>query len=233
MPSIDEVAGQVATAGVPVLFLDTCILLDIIRSPNRCLRNYAMQAWELLRLASLTPPACLIVVSSYVPGEWNTNVEEVTEEVAKHFGKMKEHASHFHDACEVLGIAVGFGRADYAQPKLHERLRDLSKQLLDAAICLNRDAESRERAFHRVESKTAPSRKGGGLVDCAIIEECLTVCRGSRVAGFTRKCVFCTSNTADYCEVGGRLHPALDLEFIACGLTFAKNLSGAVNQVTH
>ena len=50
MPSIDEVAEQITAAAVPVLLLDTCILLDIIRSTHRCLQNYAARALELLRL---------------------------------------------------------------------------------------------------------------------------------------------------------------------------------------
>jgi hypothetical protein len=90
MPSVDEVAGRITATGVPALFLDTCILLDIIRSTHRCLPDYAAQASELLKLAS-----------------------------------------------------------------------------------------------------------------------------------------------ADYCEIGGRLHPALDSEFIACDLTFTTNLPWAVHEITH
>jgi hypothetical protein len=235
MPSIDDAAVQIAASGVPVLFLDTCILLDIIRTANRCLPNYTARALELSGLISAAPPACLVVVSSIVPHEWNANVQKVTDENARHFEKLEEHSLHFHDACLALGIALPFGRASYSQWGLAERLRDLSKQLLDRAICLDADAdaESRSRAVERVIRRLPPSRKSGEVKDSAIIEEYMAVCRRSRTHGFARKCVYCSSNTEDYCEAGGRLHPALDAEFIACGLTFTTNLPWAIHKITH
>jgi hypothetical protein len=177
MPSVDEVAEQIATAGVPSLFLDTCILLDIIRSTLRGLPNYAARASELLKLASATPPACLIVVSSIVPHEWSTNAQGVTGEVDRHLNEMEEYSSHFHDACQALGISLPFGRAGYAHSGLAERLRDLSRQILDGAICLDADHGSRARAVERVIFNLAPSHKRGEVKDCAIIEEYLAVCR--------------------------------------------------------
>jgi hypothetical protein len=233
MPSVDEVAGQIVLGCVPVLFLDTCILLDIIRSTHRCLPNHASQASELLKLASQKPPACLVVVSSIVSHEWNTNAQGVTDEVIRHLSEMEEHAAHFHDACQALGIGLPFGRANYAHWGLAEGLRDLSKQILDGAIHLDADNESRSRAVERVINNRPPSRKRGEVKDCAIIEEYLAVCRGSRAAGFAGKQVFGSSNTGDYCEAAGRPHPLLEAEFALCSLIFTANLPWAVHEITH
>ncbi len=235
MPSIAEAAGQIASADVPVLFLDTCILLDIIRSPNRCLKNCVMTASELLRLASLTLPACLIVISSIVPREWNTQVQKVTDEIVKHCKTMEEHATHSHDACEALGIAVGFGRADYAQWGLPEKLRDLSEQLLDWAIRLDEDLESMNRSAKRFRDKRPPAQKGGDDNDCAVLEEYLAVCQKLHSSAFMRRRVFCTSNTNDYCEPvpGKPLRLMLASELDACGLTFTADLPWAVYEITH
>jgi hypothetical protein len=233
MPSIDEVASQIVTADVPALFVDTCILLDIIRSTYRCLQDYAARASELLKLASDTPPACLVVVSSIVPHEWNANNQKVTGEIVRHFQKMEEHSSHFHDACQALGLALPFGRASYAQWALAERLRDLSRQILDRAIHLDADNESRARAVERVVKKTPPSQESGQVKDSTIIEEYLGVCQSLQAAGLVRKRVFCTSNTNDYCEAGKGLHPVLACEFAACGLRFPANLPWAVHEITH
>jgi hypothetical protein len=233
MPSIDAVAGQIAGAGMPVLFVDTCILLDIIRSTDRCLPHYAARATELLRLVTASPPSCFLVISSIIPREWNTHSQEVTDEVNRHLTKMQEQSSHFHDACQVLSITRGFGRAGYASSGLAEKLRDLSRQLLDSALCLDEDDSSRVRAVGRVVNNTPPSRKGGEVKDCAIIEECLAVCQRLHAAGFGRKRVFCTSNTDDYCETGKILHPSLALEFATVGLSFTTNLPWALREVTH
>jgi hypothetical protein len=233
MPSLDEIVGQIVKADVPVLFLDTCILLDIIRSTHRCSPDYADRASELLRLASISPPGCLVVVSSLVPHEWSDNVQKVTKEIARHLEKMEEHSSHFHDACQALGIAVPFGRAGYSRWGVPERLRDLSEQLLGTAIGLDADLGCRLRAFERVVHKIPPSQGKGEVNGSAILEEYLAVCQRLQAAGFTRKRVFCTSNTSDYCEATAQPHPVLKTEFDACDLTFTTNLPWAVDEITH
>ncbi len=233
MPSIDEVAARIMNADVPALFLDTCILLDIIQLTHRGLPRYAARASEVLRLASLAPPNCLVVVSSIIPHEWDDNADKVTEVIVGHFEKMEEHSSHFHDACEALAIALPFGRARYAQIGVAGRLRDLSKQLLDKAVWIDVDTGCRLRAFERVVDKRPPSEKSGEVKDSAIVEQYLAVCRRLQAAGFARKRVFCTSNTADYCEASAQPHPALKAEFDACGLAFTTNLPWAVHEITH
>ncbi len=35
MPSIADIVAQIQAGGLPVLFADTCILLDVIRAPLR------------------------------------------------------------------------------------------------------------------------------------------------------------------------------------------------------
>ena len=233
MPSVDEIAGQITGANVPVLFVDTCILLDIIRSTNRCLPNYARQALELLKLISSTPAPCLLVISSIVPTEWDENAAEVTVEVTRHLAKMEEQSSHFHDACEALDVPVGFGRASYARLGLAGKLRDLSHKILSNALCLGVDDESRSRAVARVIGRIPPSKKNGEVKDCAIIEEYLAVCRHLNLSDFGKRRIFCTSNTSDYCEAGKGLHSTLASDFVSCGLSFTTNLPWAVHELTH
>jgi hypothetical protein len=233
MPSVDEVAGQIATAGVPALFLDTCILLDVIRSTLRCLSNYAALTLELLKLISASPPACMVVVSSIVPHEWNANAQTVTDEIVRHLKKLEEHSSHFHDACQALGIALPSGRISYSQTGLAERLHDLSRQILDRALALDPDDASRLRAVTRVVYKAPPAQKSSEVKDCALLEEYLAVCRRLQAAGCAGKRVFCTSNTADYCLPTGKPHPTLEAELAACGLIFTANLPWALHELTH
>ena len=58
-----------STAGVPVLFLDTCILLDVMRAPLRPLElsGCVEAAQELLQLALLPPARCTMVVGVCSP----------------------------------------------------------------------------------------------------------------------------------------------------------------------
>jgi hypothetical protein len=120
----------------------------------------------------------------------------------------------------------------YAQLGVAGRLRDLSRQLLDKAVCLDADAGCRLRAFERVVDKRPPSEKSGEVKDSAIIEEYPGVCQRLQAAGFARERVFCTSNTSDYCAASAQPHPDLKAEFDACGLTFTTNLPWAVHEIT-
>ena len=72
MPSIADVVTRIQAAGVPVLFADTCILLDVIRAPLRPadLQGCIEAAQELLQLLTFPPVRCTLVVASFVPREW-------------------------------------------------------------------------------------------------------------------------------------------------------------------
>ena len=59
-------------ADLPVLFLDTCSIVDPIRTPLRPeeLRGCIEAAQELLRLVATAPARCTPVIASFVHGEW-------------------------------------------------------------------------------------------------------------------------------------------------------------------
>ncbi len=166
-----------------------------------------------------------------VPTEWSDNAPIVKDEVQSHLTKIQNQALHFHDACATLGITLTFGRPFYDGVRLAESLYDLSKTLLDSSIHLDRDAGCDSRGVGRVAAKKPPSKQGGEVKDCVIVEECLELTRQLRANGFARKCAFCTSNMEDYGGPGGGLHPSLAAEFAAVSLTFTANLLWAVHEI--
>ena len=177
-------------------------LLDIIRSTYRCLPNYAARASELWRLAIKSPPACLVVVSSIIPHEWNDNVQIVTNEIVRHFDEDGRAFVAFPRCLPRTGHCDTFGRSSYAQLGLAEALRDLSMRILDRSRSSRRRRWKSVQGRDRVIRKIPPSQHSREVKDSAIIEEYLAVCQQLQAAGFARKRVFCTSNTADYCDAG-------------------------------
>jgi hypothetical protein len=228
MPSIAEAEAQVRAADRPVLFLDTCVLIDIIRATLRCLgTNYVQRAIELRGFLTGAPPSCTLVVASMVQTEWHNNAPNTREDVRSHLIKIQTQAQHFHDACGVLGLGLGYGLPAYPAGNLHDRLFDLSAQILGLAICLDPDGGCATRAIGRVLANLPPSRQGGEMKDCVIVEEYLELTRQLRANGFARKCVFCTSNTND----SGAPDPRLAADFAAVNLIFTTNLPWAVHEI--
>jgi len=232
MPTITAVADQLVAADLPVLFVDTCILLDVIRSIKRRFPQCAAQARALHSAVTVAPRRCVLVVSHLVQHEWGVHQQELLEEATRHLVEMEDQSGHFHDACSVFGIAPGFGRANYAGHAVAAQLHDLSRQLIDSGIVVGPDNECSGRAMHRVTYNIPPSKRGGEAKDCTILEQYLAVCGRLQAAGFARRRVFCSSNTNDYGEAGG-LHPQLAPDFAAVGLRFTTNLPWGFHEVTH
>jgi hypothetical protein len=232
MPSIAAAEAQLRADNRPVLFLDTCILLDAIRATYRCLGSgYVQRAVELRTLLTSNPPQCALVVASIVPTEWSDYAPKVRDEVRSHLMKIQDQAVHFHDACATLGIPLTFGRPFYPGVGLADGLYDLSKSLLDGSIRLDRDSGCESRGVGRVVAKKPPSKQGGEVKDCVIVEECLELTRQLRANGFARKCVFSTSNMNDYGGPGGGLHPILAAEFAMVSLAFTADLPWAIHEL--
>lgn len=232
MPSIADTAARVAAAGVPVLFLDTCSILDVIRAPVRGLAGCVEAALELLGMATAAVPLCQLVVGSFVPKEWDDHDEAVLGELTRHLKRVDEQSDQLQTLCGHLGLGMSPTRPDYATSGLDIRLHDHSRQLLRAAVALDQDPDTNARAFERVAvSPRRPCHKGGELKDCTIFEECLEVCRRLRVVSFGRKMVFCTSNINDYCTPGTKPHPDVAADCAAVGLTFTTSLPWALSEV--
>jgi hypothetical protein len=77
VPSIVAAEAQLRVDDRPVLLLDTCILLDIIRATMRCLGTSLVQrADQLHALLTSAPPGCSLVVASVVLPNGTTTLQE-------------------------------------------------------------------------------------------------------------------------------------------------------------
>ncbi len=233
MPSIADIVARIRAADLPVLFADTCSLVDVIRVPLRLdqLQRCIEGAQDLLQLATSPPTRCTLVIASFVRNEWLTHAGTEADNLRKHLAQVDEESDRLHSFCGLMGIAPPFQPSGYRLLPLADRLHDLSRQLLDCALQLDPDQDCIIRAHGRASTYVPPSRKGGEVKDSTIIEEYLEVCRRLQASGFTRKRVFCTSNTKDYCESGTRLHRTLALDFGTVNLGFAASLHWAVHEI--
>ena len=207
MPSLADAATAILAANVPVLFLDTCSILDVIRAPSRGMNGCVEAALELYEMATDSPIRCMLIAGSFVPAEWQDHDQGELADLITHLEKMEEAAGHFHGLCGHLGVTFGFGVPQYVRSGIAERLHDLSRKLRDSALILDQHTDVVQRAYNRVAvTKRRQSRKGGQLKDCTIFEEYLEVCRLLGAGGFVERIL----TVVQTC----RLHGKNTLEFL-------------------
>ena len=232
MPSIAEIVNLVAERGCPVLFLDTCVLLDILRSAHReNIPDATVECACRLRDAiQSSPPLVTLVMASLIPEEWTGNINSVKSELESHLSRIKKELTRLRVVDAVMQLSLDIGSLTETQ-KLCDELLNLSEGLLSKAFILDTEDSLRLKAGDRVIQGKAPARKGGQLKDCLILEECLELCRRLAIAGFGSRRVFCSSNINDYLDHTRQLHANLLSEFQHAQLQFTSDLPWALHEL--
>ena len=226
MPTIAAAIAAIQAHPAPVVFLDTCALLDVVRAPNRAAASDVAAAAELSIAAKKSPPTAYLVISCPTPVEWHDNVDEAVLDCTAAVNCVDAVA----DAWSFLGVGGIPTLPIHALP-LADRLKDLSKELRDSAILLDKDADALSRAIERVINSQLPARRGGkARKDAVILEHAIGLTDALRGGGFAQTCVFVSSNTRDFATPGATtLHPLLQPDFDPpTDLQYAVSVSQAV-----
>jgi hypothetical protein len=224
-PAVDIAA--IVAGGAPVLCIDTCSLLDIVRDPRRdtARPHEAVAAHDLV--AAAEDGRLTILIAPQVVGELGDNRAKVEGETTAALEKLREMARRIDGLVAAFGVA---GTMDTSHLAGHvDRASALLDRWLSAAFTIVEGPEIAARAFDRVRTARTPSRQGKeNMKDCAVIETYLEVVAAFRSAGGTTKAVFVSANTNDYAgDVGVVLKGDLAAEFAALELEYEPNLAAA------
>ncbi len=194
MLDVAAAAAHMKRAVAPVVFLDTCVLLDVVRAPLRNAAGNVEAATEILTGANRTPPTVYPVIACPTPTEWIAHIDEAVQDCENAVNSVGAVSA----SCTFVGLpALGPSPAGLAT--LPDRLRTLSRNLLDASILLDKDCEALSRAIDRIIIGLKPARKGGqGAKDAAILEHAVSLVDALLVGGFAGHRVFVSSNTGDF-----------------------------------
>jgi len=226
MPSIPTAVITIQAHPAPVVYLDTCVLLDIIRAPLRNAASAVQAASELLTGARRVPPTVYPVIGCPTPTEWDDHVEGAVTDCTTAVSSVNAVS----EAWSFLGMA-GIPFLPVLAMDLPDRLKDLSETLRNVAILLDKDADALSRAIDRVIKAERPAKKGGkGAKDAVILEHAIGLTNALRAAGFGQTCIFVSSNTDDFAvSKTTALHPTLTPVFAApTNLRFEASISAAV-----
>lgn len=227
--NISQAVDAVISKGKPVLLIDTCSLLDVVRVAYRknIKHSHLVGAEKLLEKAENNE--LLLVITDTVEKEFNDNSLDVCIELEKHITKLETENQRLINTIESLNLSYKFNIHNLSGVKLPDTIREILDKILEKALIVDRDLGCSDKAHNRVERNQAPSRRGKSeSKDCLIIEHYLMLATELRNANFQEKIIFITSNSNDYGEISS-LKPPLDTEFSKVKIEYCNNFSWALN----
>ncbi len=210
-----------------ILYLDTCVLLDIVRSPVRDSidSDSAKFARSLIARSNSSPRSLWLVTSATVETEWHENIAGVLEEAEREILKLESRRRHFLSAAKAAtDMQYQHGQVESALD-LANKLKLVAESLLHACSIITPEDTHLLGAMNRVKQYLPPAKRGKAEPkDCEIYELFLGLCRELRTRGVVSEFVFSSSNTKEY---GHDNSGGIQTELASLGAKYASNLAWA------
>ena len=227
---IAETVEAILADPAPVLMLDTCVLLDVIRAPQRERLDTIVAAKRLLDLVRTTPQSLHVVTQAMVVVEWRDSHDGVRADTEHFVDRIARALADVTSAAQLLGLVCPAASKPGALG-IPQRLEDLAVEIMDASTLVLHHQECQLRALDRVTLKRPPAGAAGQVKDSVICEHYLEISRALKHRGFGSPCVFTSSNTRDYCIEKSYLLPGLSTEFTDACLSFASSIGMALGML--
>lgn len=219
----------IVKSNVPVLCLDTCTVLDLLRftkQPKSSAREHS-SALKLLTAAE-DENKLAILIANQVSVELNTVLKKIACETKKTIAELKQKL------CTIEAVALVHGGKTTSDLHHIDNFVSIVQCVItrytSVATLLKQSDRASGRAIERSNLGKAPAQKGQrSLEDCVIIETYFEAVQQLRHEGHNQPIVFVSSDLKDYAKPGcpSMLRPKLDQEFVALNLEFAPNLAAA------
>lgn len=212
-----------------VLYLDTCVLLDMLRDPTRDdIRIHEHESCKAVLEAVTTGGEVEICIAEQVEQEFLENVEAVQDEAERKLKAIEQKIQKLDGLASLHGSP---GKADLRHWNGHvKRSRDFAGLWMQASSVIRQSDAIAERAFRRALEYRTPARKGStsSVQDCLVLETCLEHLHVLRTGGRVASAVFVSSNTRDYAaEDRTRIRDDVGQEFRSLNLLYAPNMGAA------
>jgi hypothetical protein len=211
---------------VPVIFLDTCAILDVPRSLHRdgASPDLVQYARSALQASSETTPNLLLVISEQVVQEYTKNLPGVLQELRGRIAQITQVGNSLLTATDSAQLGLTL-------TTLEANLTELTSQIFKSSRTIAKDNACAFQAGSRLARNIAPAKRGSSnMGDCLVIEHFLELVRQLRADGFDQPCIFVSSNYKDFGLAANPKAP-LDSEFAAISIDYLPDLSAALTQL--
>lgn len=213
---------------LPVLCVDTCTVLDVVRDITRESVTPANVNAGLALLAMAEEGSGLtVLMAEQVSLEIADNVENVEQEAQSALEKFLAQAQRIHDVAAAYGVQ-GHLQVRHLDGQVSRARPVLDRWVQVAQVVPHNDGVA-SRAFRRVNEPRTPARRGKeSMKDCVIVEAYIEAASQLRAAGMIAPMVFASSNTKEYFAPNTRhLQGDIAADLAVVGLEYVPNWGAA------
>lgn len=179
----------------PIIFWDTCALLDILRIPYRSGKINDLNLYEKV-LDGIKNGAVISVTSEIVAEEFDRHFNDMYDELEKEQENRKKGVKDFaifeKDEATRVNISTVIDTLSVSQ-----RLLDVVDQICNNTIQIRGDANQCKFADFRLRNSIAPAAKKNEYKDCYIWGAFITLAQNLE---HHNSMIFFTSNIDDYID---------------------------------
>jgi len=220
---LSDAVNKIARLARPVLCLDTCIYLDILRSSASAQQILnVLERYEKL----LAQDAFIPIAPSIIAQEYARNVEHVTNSIRKSIDKTVKEWNGLLPLMSVVSGSAAIPTMDRTVAmKAIDHLNAKSESLLHAALPIEPDSQIESSVSRRQSMSIRPAKRGkDSFGDCMICETVLALTAALRSIGFGQDVYLVTSNKEDFGDerpgMQGRAHPDLVRDFATNSISY-------------
>jgi hypothetical protein len=232
MGTMNEIVGKLSANPTPILLLDTCDFLDVIRGIST---GNLIQVDSFRRMNDAldgNPKRFQLLITYLVLHEWRQNQAEVEREVENFLNATKVRVQRFIQARYLVDKTRLSVQQDVFDLHLVRDLVGLAKALIDRATIVEKDDSCVADAIERVMVRKRPSQKNQ-IKDSIHWEHYLKLSGQLNAVGYAQPRIFVSANKVDFWASGDKptIHPDLEVEAQAVGLQFFGRLDEALRSL--
>jgi hypothetical protein len=247
--ALSVAAEKILFEAAPLVLLDTCSILDILRAPLRKnIPDSVIAAAQTLQAkADASPKQVWIMAAEPIRFECQNRFEGVQREFSEHVSRVDALVVELHSAALTIHAQMeGVGSTQGSRNDLRERplkygslglpnrLLEIAASVLNSTLWISVSVD----CILKARARSAQGRRPAGAsresrADCEIIETYFALCDILAGAGFALPRLFVSSNERDFFSQVSKSehHGDFSDECGRTGLRFARNLSQAVSEL--
>jgi hypothetical protein len=215
----------------PVIFWDTCSLLDIIRLPIPKREQPISKLENIMAIShKITNGDIISLASVLTVGEFNHHVGHIQNEVIIAARAISKSYNKYMEFVRKANPAITSPAVDLTTYNLEQLLNGIVQDIAVQTQFIDQDNTFSQTAEHRVIHKIPPARKKGEYKDCYIWSTCMTVRQLSQKANMPFG--FLSSNINDYAKAPTQsFDPDVAAEATPLGIVYYADLHIAHGQL--